>query len=128
MNLVLRLIAGVPAIAFVVLGVAWWLAPDFAAAQLGMELQSGAGLSSQIGDLGSFFITAGAMVLVGLVSQNRLWFYPAVVLLGTAVCGRIIAWLGHGATLTVDFIAVEVTVIAVLLFVASRMPKENLSR
>jgi hypothetical protein len=40
-----------------------------------MPLLEGAGLSTQIGDLGSFFITVGAMTLIGAITTTRHWFY-----------------------------------------------------
>ena len=38
-------------------------------------LLEGVGLSTQIGDLGSFFITVGAMTLIGAITTTRHWFY-----------------------------------------------------
>ena len=121
MKAFLKFTAGLPALAFIFLGIGWWFAPEFAAGLLGMELQGEAGLSSQIADLASFFITAGIMILTGLRSNNPLWFYPAVTLLGVAVFGRIISWAAHAANLTLSFIAVEVTVIALLILVGAQM-------
>lgn len=123
MTVLLKFAAGLPAVAFIGLGIGWWIAPEFAAGLLGMELQGEAGLSSQIGDLASFFITAGIMILAGLRSSNPLWFYPAAILLGVAVLGRLISWAAHGATLTLDFIAVEVAVITLLIFVGAQMSR-----
>jgi hypothetical protein len=123
MKIFLKVAAGLPGAAFILLGVGWWVAPDFAAGRLDMDVQDAAGLSSQIGDLASFFITAGSMILLGLMTNNRLWLAPAITLLGVAVSGRIIAWLAHGAALTPDFIAVEVITIAILLFTATKMPE-----
>lgn len=119
MNRVLQIACALPALAFVILGFAWWAVPEFAGKQLGMELLSGAGLSSQIADLASFFLTLGACILAGLLTSRRVWFYPAILLLGLATIGRLVAWLVHGADLTVGMIAVELVVIA-LLFGTSR--------
>jgi hypothetical protein len=114
MALVLKVIAGGAAISFVLIGLAFWAAPEVAAAQLGMSLLSGTGLSSQIADFASFFIVAGACIGLGLMSGNRLWFYPPMMLLSVAIAGRLIAWAVHGAALTLDMIAVEVVVVGVL--------------
>jgi hypothetical protein len=51
----LRIVAGAAAALFVLTGIAWLVVPAFAATQLGMTLLSGVGLSTQIGDLASFF-------------------------------------------------------------------------
>ncbi len=122
MNRLLQIAMGLPALAFVVLGAAWWVVPDFAGKQLGMELLSGAGLSTQIADLASFFLTLGICMLMGLATGRRVWLYPAVLLLSIAIIGRLIAWLFHGADLTLAMIAVEVIVIT-LLVAASRTMK-----
>ncbi|MEO0696710.1 MAG: hypothetical protein AAFY84_11480 [Pseudomonadota bacterium] len=119
MNIASKIAAGIPALLLVLLGFAWWVAPDFVTAQLGMTLQRGAGLSTQIGDLASFFITLGACVLIALMSGNRLWFYPAIMLLTFAIVGRWIAWLFHGAELTVGIIAVETALVGLLLLVSA---------
>ncbi len=115
MSVASKLAAGTPALLLILLGLAWWVAPEFVTAQLGMTLQRGAGLSTQIGDLASFFITLGACILIALVSGDRLWFYPAIMLLAFAIVGRFVAWLFHGAELTVGIIAVEVVLVGLLL-------------
>lgn len=115
MNRLLQIAVALPALAFVLLGLAWWLVPGFAGRQLGMDLLSGAGLSTQIADLASFFLTLGTCMLMGLVTGRRVWFFPAILLLAFAIAGRVIAWLFHGAELTAGMIAVEVIFIALLL-------------
>ncbi len=125
MATVWKLLAGVPALLLLLIGLAWWAAPEFAGAQLGMTLLSGLGLSSQIADLASFFLTAGTCVLIGIATQIRTWLYPAIMLLAFAICGRIIAWLFHGAALATAMIVVEVTIIALLVLVSRQMPKSQ---
>ena len=83
-----------------------------------MPLLDGVGRSSQIGDLGSFFLTMGLLILVGVTTLKRVWFYPPMMLLGLAASLRIIAWLVHGAALAGSMIAVEIIVTA-LLYVSS---------
>lgn len=123
-NSVLRVLAGGLAVLFVLLGLAWWAAPGFAGGLLGMDLLDGAGLSTQLADLASFFLTLGVCILAGLVTGRTFWFYPAILLLALAIIGRLIAWLAHGAALNLDMIAVEVAMIA-LLSVLSREPDRN---
>ncbi len=119
MNLGWKAAAGVPALFFVFVGLAWWLAPEFAAARFGMTMQSGVGLSTQIGDLASFFFTLGGCWLVGLVSGDRVWLYPSIMLLTLAIVGRFIAWLFHDAALAVGMMATE-AIIVFLLFLLFR--------
>lgn len=116
MRIVLSFALGASGVLFVLIGATWFVAPTVAADLLGMGLFSGVGLSSQIADLASFFLTVGVCVLLGLMTGNRVWFYPAIMLLGFAVGGRLLAWLAHGAALTIDMIAVEVVTVTVLYF------------
>jgi hypothetical protein len=119
----LRIAVGLPGLAFVFNGVAWWVAPEFAGEQLGMPLLGGAGLSTQIADLASFFLTLGTCMLTGLMTGRGVWFFPAILLLGFAIFGRLVAWLFHGADLTVEMIAVEAIVIALLLATSRAMER-----
>lgn len=105
------------------IGVGWWVAPGFVGAQLGMTLLSGAGLSTQIGDLASFFLTLGACILIGLATGKRVWLYPPIILLGLAIAGRVIAWLFHDAELLIEAIAVEAGATVLLLFAAKELAK-----
>ncbi len=108
-----------PGLLFVVLGLRWLVDPAGIAPSLGLTLETGFGLSSQIGDLSAFFLVTGLSILIAVVTRNRTWFYPPVMLLLIAATGRLVAWLVHGAALVPPAIAFEV-VIAVLLLIASR--------
>ena len=86
-----------------------------------MELLDGIGRSTQIGDLATFFLALGMMILVGLITSQRRWFHvPALMLLGAAIF-RVLAWLLHDAALAGQLIAVELVVACLLLFAASRL-------
>jgi hypothetical protein len=117
-NKVLRVVAALPGILFVVMGVRWVIDPAAAAAEVGMPLLEGVGLSTQIGDLGAFFLTMGLLILIGVTTLKRVWFYPPMMLLGLAASFRIIAWLVHGAALAGSLIAAEI-IIATLLLVST---------
>lgn len=121
MDTALKLAAGLPAAAFLLLGLSWWIVPDFASAQLGMTLLGGIGLSSQIGDLASFFLTLGACILIGTATGKPFWLYPAIMLLTLATVGRLLAWAFHGAALATQMIAVEWIVLAVLFLLSRRL-------
>jgi len=113
-NKILRVITALPGILFVVTGVGWIVDPASAAAGVGMPLLEGVGRSTQIGDLGAFFLTMGLLILVGVTTLKRVWFYPPMMLLSLAAALRIIAWLVHGAALAGSLIAVEIVVTALL--------------
>lgn len=121
MATVLKIASGILAVAFLLVGVSWWIAPEFASSQLGMDVLSGVALSTQIGDLASFFLTLGACVAMGLAKGERLWFAPALMLLGFAVLGRFIAWMFYAAALPVHMIAVEAVSIVVLALTAQSL-------
>lgn len=106
---------GVPAVVFIGMGLAWWVAPGTASQMLGMPLLTGAGLSSQIADLASFFLTLGGSMLIGLISGNRTWFLPPILLLGLAIVGRCVAWLAHAADFAARMVAVEAIVLTILV-------------
>lgn len=119
MNSTWKAITALPGVAFVAIGLIWLVAPGFAASQLGMTLLTGVGLSTQIGDLASFFLVMGGSILIGLITGQRVWLYPPVMMLGFAAFGRIVAWMTHGAAFAVDMIAVEI-IVAGLLVLASK--------
>lgn len=115
---VLRVMAALPGILFLIMGVRWVIDPGGAAFELGMPLLDGIGRSTQIGDMAAFFLTLGSLIIVGVTTLERVWFYPPMMLLGFAAIVRVVAWLVHGAELAVSMIAVEAISTAVL-FVAS---------
>lgn len=118
---VLKVILVVPAILFVVSGLRWWIDPASAAAQLGMPLLNGVGLSSQIADLAAFFLLIGFFVLTGAVTSARHWFHAPVALLVLAAVSRLLAWTIHDAALAVQMIATELILAALIWFVSGRV-------
>lgn len=125
MNAALKIAAAFVGVSFVMVGLTWWSAPGFAGGQMGMELLSGAGLSTQIADLAAFFITLGVVILIGLASGNQAWLYSGVMLLALALVGRVISWGFHGADLTIGMIATEAAVIIILLLVVRTLPQSK---
>jgi hypothetical protein len=128
LNKVLKLMVLIPAILFVVTGIRWLVAPAEVAPSFGLTLSEGIGLSSQVGDFSSFFITLGSCMLIALIIERRSWYYPPMMLLAVTAIGRIIAWLLHDATLAVSQIMVEVTVTLILLLASRRLPQEVTTR
>jgi len=116
MNKLLHVVTGLFAGLFLLVGLGWLLAPGLLAAQFEMPLLEGMARSTQIADLASFFLTLGACMLMGVITRKRVWFFPAMMLLGFAAFGRILAWLAHGAAFAPQMIAVEALVIVLLYF------------
>lgn len=119
LNKLITTLVVLAAILFIVNGLRWLVDPAGIVGMFGLELASGVGLSSQVGDMSAFFLTLGICMLMGVVTVEHLWFYPAMFLLGLTAVGRILAWLVHDAALATSLIAPEVLVTA-LLWVASR--------
>jgi hypothetical protein len=65
------------------------------------------------------------MVLIGVITAQRSWFYAPALMLALAAVFRILAWLVHDAALVIDMILVEVVVSSLLLFTASRLSRES---
>ena len=121
MKILFRVLVAIPAILFVVMGLRWAVAPEGAAASLGMTLMTGVGLSSQIGDVGSFFLAMGIMMLIGLITGRRSWFQAPALMLALAATLRVLAWLVHDAALALDMIIVEVALASVLMMACSKL-------
>ena len=124
MKNILRVVAGLFGTLFLINGLQWIIAPANIAAQLGMPLLEGVGLSTQIGDMGSFFITVGAMTLIGALSQTRHWFYAPSMLLLVAALFRTLSTAIYGAPFVLPAIFVEISVGLFLIFAGSRISKE----
>ena len=125
MKNVLRVIAGVAGTLFFLNGLQWIINPASIADSLGMPLLEGVGLSTQIGDLGSFFITVGAMTLIGAITTTRHWFYAPSMLLLVAALYRTLSTLLYGAPFVMSAIVVEVVVGLFLIFVGSKISMED---
>ena len=125
MKNVLRVIAGLAGTLFFLNGLQWIINPASVADSLGMPLLEGAGLSTQIGDLGSFFITVGAMTLIGAITTTRHWFYAPSMLLLVAALYRTLSTLLYGAPFVMSAIVVEVVVGLFLIFIGLKISMEN---
>lgn len=125
MKNVLRIVAGLIGILFFLNGLQWIISPANVAASLGMPLLEGVGLSTQIGDLGSFFITVGAMTLIGAITTTRHWFYAPSMLLLVAALYRTLSTILYGAPFVMSAILVEVVVGLFLIFAGSKISIED---
>ena len=120
----LRLLTLLTGLLFTLTGVQWWVMPDAVAPQFGLTLDTGLGLSSQIGDMSAFFLLLGFCAFMALVTRSGVWYTPAIALLVLTAIGRIIAWVVHGAAFATDQIALELLV-AVIYWLAARSLTTN---
>ena len=125
MKNVLRIVAGLVGILFFLNGLQWIISPANVAASLGMPLLEGVGLSTQIGDLGSFFITVGAMTLIGAITTTRHWSYAPSMLLLVAAMYRTLSTILYGAPFVMSAIIVEISVGLFLIFAGSRIDTKD---
>ena len=121
-KIALRAIVLLCGVLFIITGLRWLLAPAGVAPEFGLVLSSGVGLSSQIGDMSAFFLTLGVCILMGLITQRAIWYYPPIILLSLTAVGRLLAWLLHDAALAMNLIAPEVIVALILLIASRRLP------
>ena len=117
--------AGLLGALFFVMGLQWILSPANIAESLGMPLLDGLGLSTQIGDLGSFFITVGAMTLIGVYTKTYHWFFAPSMLLLVAALYRSLSTIFYGAPFAMEQIIIEAIVGSFLIFAGSRISKES---
>lgn len=122
MNVALRAIVLLCGVLFIITGLRWLLAPAGVAPEFGLVLSTGVGLSSQIGDMSAFFLTLGVCILMGLITQRAIWYYPPIILLSLTAVGRLLAWLLHDAALAMNLIAPKVIVALILLIASRRLP------
>ena len=125
MKNVLRIVVGLIGILFFLNGLQWIISPANVAESLGMPLLEGVGLSTQIGDLGSFFITVGAMTLIGAITTTRHWFYAPSMLLLVAALYRTLSTILYGAPFVMSAFLVEVDVGLFLIFAGSKISIED---
>ncbi len=125
MNKILKLVVALLALVFASIGLRWLVAPEGVAAEFGMTLMEGLGLSSQIGDLGAFFLSLAIFILLALTTGRRTWYYPPIILLGLTAIMRTMAWMFHGASLAVDMIAVEIIACIILYLGSIRLADED---
>ena len=119
MNNLVRGITVLPGVLFGVMAIRWLADPADAADALGMELMTGVGLSSQMGDVGGFFLGGATMCLVGVITLNKTWLQGAALLALSAALYRIVGALVYGAEFATAPILVEIAMTGWLLYAAS---------
>jgi hypothetical protein len=125
MTKVLKVVVALLAVIFASFGLRWLVAPEGVAAEFGMTMMEGLGLSSQIGDLGAFFLSLAIFILLALTSGRRFWYYPPIILLGLTAVMRTMAWMFHGASLAVDMIAAEIIACVVFYLGSIRLADKD---
>ena len=110
----------VPGIVFLFTGFQWLVIPENAASSLMMPLLEGAGLCSQIGDIGGMFLAMGLLVMGAVVTKRKDLLFSVAVILACIVLYRLLAFTLHSATFTIQLAVFEI-VFAIWFFIASRL-------
>ena len=125
MKNVLRVIAGLVGNLFFLNVLQWIISHPKLDDSMVMPLSEGVGLSAQIGDMGSFFITVGVMTLIGAITTTRHWFYAPSMLLLVAALYRTLSTILYGAPFVMSAIVVEISVGLFLIFAGSRIATKD---
>ncbi len=120
MSTPIRILVALPGLMMLGNAIGWLVRPGPTAEGLAMPLLDGMARSTQVGDLGAFFATAAATILLGAWTRKRTWLLCGAMLLGGAAVIRTLAWAAHGAEFATGFIVAEVVMTAILLFGASK--------
>jgi len=111
-----RFVLALAAVAFAVLALGFWVAPEQIASQFGLAADGAAGLSSLRADLGGLFAGLALLCGVGVKINRRSWLAAAALLLVGIVCGRTIGWIVDGRSAAgMPELAVELVVLATLV-------------
>ena len=110
-----------PTLLFLLIGLRWLIEPAAVAPEFGFDLGQGLGRSSQVADIASFFLTGSLCGIVALITQNRTWLVPTMMLCMFAALGRTLAWLVHDASFATSQIAIELIITSMLLVAYRRM-------
>lgn len=119
---VIRIVLGLMAAFFIVMGLRFMAMPEDAAVSVYLEAQGAAGAGTVRGDLGGMFLAAGLIVLVGLMPRTEHWLYSAAILVGCVAIGHVVSLAFDGYTETaVRALALEVVFVVLLVIGALRL-------
>lgn len=122
---VLKVIAALPGVPMLLIALGLITQPEQALQSLNMPMLEGAALSTQLGDMTSFFLCTGVFIFIGAFRKNPQWLYAGAALLIVTAFARTFAWLVHGADLSVEPIGIEVVSTVWLIVCATLMSKSE---
>ena len=123
--MIARGLSGIVGLIMLYTCVGWIVDPASAAAGLAMPLLEGMGGNTQIGDLTSFFFTAGVFACIGAFRAEHVWLYASISLLGSAAVFRSLAVVAHGSDPLTMAIAAEIIMTVILILCIYLMKREN---
>ena len=96
MTMVLRALVGIAGLLALLVAARMWMAPEEAAAQLGVAATGSLGLASIRADMGGFFGAGGAFALMAAFKGRGGLLLAPVVLIGLALTSRLVAVVMNG--------------------------------
>jgi ribonuclease Z len=96
MKTISRILVSLAALTFLAVGLEFWVAPEQAAQQFGIEVIRGDGMVNVRADLGGLFIGLGLLCGAGAWTLRRGGLNAASVVLAAVVVGRSVGWLVDG--------------------------------
>ena len=79
----------------------------------------------QIGDLTSFFFTAGLFACIAAYRAEHVWLYASISLIGSTAIFRSLAVVTHGSDPFIMAIGIEIVMSAVLILCVYLMRKDS---
>ena len=125
MKMTLRVLSILVGVMFLVQALGWLADPGAAAEALGMELLTGVGASTQIGDIGALFVSIAIMIGIAQRPGAGHWLYPPALLLLAAAVMRTLAWATGSADFAPQYIVPEIVMGSILLFAARLRTEET---
>ena len=129
--MIARILSGLVGAVMLISALNWIIDPVAAAASLEIKeslSQVGGetllGRNTLIGDLTSFFFTAGILSCIGSYRNEYEWLYGPLVLLGSAAIFRLTAGVIHGTEFWVAGIMSEI-LFAIMLIVSINLMKKS---
>ena len=122
MQIAIKIVVGLMAVLFVVLGFGAMFNPAGAPAQFGLEALGITGLSTLRGDIGGMFLASAVMLGWGILRGQTMLFVAVAVLMGAIAFGRLVGFIVDGANAQViaPFV-VELVMVVILTFAHMRL-------
>ena len=126
MQIAIKIVVGLMALLFTLMGLNLMFNPESAPVQFGIEAAGMHGLSTLRGDLGGMFLGSAVMLGWGVLRGRTTLFLAVAVLMGAIAFGRVIGFVADGANSQVimPFI-VELVMVVVLVFAHVRLGGAN---
>jgi len=125
MHALFRILSILAALFFLWSGANWVFAPDQAAKVAEMPLLQGIAASSQIADIGAFFLSVAFFLGYGQLRGKSHWFYAAAFMLFIAAVVRFLAWAQGYADFATAAVIAEIVMLVVFVIAAQLREDEG---